>query len=343
VISLLKLLIAAAALVSSQSLCAQEAPQPSLAAARAALLAFVQKDAEGFASASMPWQFHFPADHAAHPQYRTDSWRLSGSLADRDGRRFGFQLTLLRVGIVSPAAKLSPSAWAARDAYWGQLSLDDVAGRRRYAFEDLARAAMQLSGSEPSPARVWLHEWSVTAPEANRIQVSAAREAIAIEVALLSEKPPVTRSAEAFHAYFLTRLSAAGTVRIGGQLFDVEGTAWLDRAWGEVPLPLGPVVWDRVLLHLDDGREIMAVHLRRRDGSGEATASGLVVGRGGEARIVEAKDLAIERSDPQWRLRVPAENLDLEVLPYISSSGPARVAGSVTGEAYVEVLTDGTR
>lgn len=340
-LALLKLLAAAAALAGSGALCAQETLQPSLAAARAALVALAQKDAAGFDSARVAWRFRFPADHAAHRQYRTEWWRFSGSLAGREGRRFGFQLSFLRVGITPPAMPLPPSAWAARDAYWAQLSVGDAAGGRHYEFEQLARAAMQLSGSEASPARVWLNEWSIVAHEAESFTLSAAREAVGIELELRAAKPAVTRSAEAFHAYLMTRLAAKGRLRIGERAFDVEGTAWLDRAWGEVPLPVGAVLWDRVLVQLDDGRELMAVRLRRRDGSGEPAASGLLVGRDGGARILEAKDIAIERIDRRWRLRMPAENLDLEVAPYASSSGAGRVGGTAQGEAYIEFAPDG--
>lgn len=345
--ALLATLVAATA--ASGSLLAQDRSQPAMIAARAALLALVQKDAEGFASARAPWRFRFPADHAAHPDHRTESWRFSGSLATREGRRFGFQLTFFRVGINPPATQLGPSAWAARDAYWGQLSVSDAAGKRQYEFERLARAAMGLSGAQSSPLRVWVQDWSMEVHDAATFTLRGAQDNVGIELSLAAVKPPVTRTAEetqsalanTFHAYLLTRLSAKGTIRIDERVLDVEGIAWLDRAWGEVPLPVGAVVWDRFLLQLDDGRDVMGVRLRRRDASGDPVVSGLLVERDGTARILEARDLAIDPVDRRWRLRMPGHRLELYVDPYMSSSGLARITGSIEGHGYVEVAGDG--
>jgi predicted secreted hydrolase len=36
----------------------------------------------------------------------------------------------------------------------------------------------------------------------------------------------------------------------------LTGTAWLDRLWGDVPLPGGPVLRDRLVLHLSDGTDL---------------------------------------------------------------------------------------
>ena len=38
----------------------------------------------------------FPADHGAHPAFRTEWWYLTGHLDGEDGRRFGFQVTFFR-------------------------------------------------------------------------------------------------------------------------------------------------------------------------------------------------------------------------------------------------------
>ena len=37
----------------------------------------------------------FPADHGAHPQFRTEWWYLTGWLQDRSGAPVGFQVTFL--------------------------------------------------------------------------------------------------------------------------------------------------------------------------------------------------------------------------------------------------------
>ncbi|HRO61669.1 MAG TPA: lipocalin-like domain-containing protein, partial [Burkholderiaceae bacterium] len=38
----------------------------------------------------------FPRDHAAHPEYRTEWWYITGWLRAGDGEPFGMQLTFFR-------------------------------------------------------------------------------------------------------------------------------------------------------------------------------------------------------------------------------------------------------
>ena len=40
---------------------------------------------DGFARATAPRRFVFPADHGSHPDYRTEWWYFTGNLADGDG------------------------------------------------------------------------------------------------------------------------------------------------------------------------------------------------------------------------------------------------------------------
>ena len=53
-------------------------------------------DDQGYARALAPREFHFPADHGPHPEFRTEWWYYTGNLATAEGRRFGFQLTFFR-------------------------------------------------------------------------------------------------------------------------------------------------------------------------------------------------------------------------------------------------------
>ena len=146
-------------LFAGSPLLAQREAQPVAMAMGEAMAALLEKDAPGFASTNAPWQFTFPSDHGAHPDHRTESWHFSGSLLSREGRRFGFQLAFFRIAVTPLAAPIGPSAWATREVYWAQFALGDAAANRSYEFERVERAAMGLSGSEPSPARVWVGDW----------------------------------------------------------------------------------------------------------------------------------------------------------------------------------------
>jgi predicted secreted hydrolase len=356
VLSRTTLTLAVAGLLgASAQLSAQHRPAPSAIAARAALMQFAQKDVPGFASVREPWQFRFPADHAAHPAHRTETWRFSGTAAAAGGERFGFQMVFLRVGVIPASAPVGPSSFAARDVYWAQLSITEATTQRKYVFERQERAdARAVSGASIQPARVWVEDWRMEVRDADSTTANfwlrASQDTIGLELHLHAAKAAVTQeSAEAqstvatgFHAYMLSRLIANGRIHIGNRVFNVQGLAWLDRAWGQVPLPVGAVVWDRFFVHLADGRELMAMRLRRRDGSAPPMVSAAVIEPDGKARLLDAREITIDSAADLWRLLVPNEGLELELVPYTSKSGPARVNGESGGEAhgFVELAPD---
>ena len=66
---------------------------------------------------------HFPADHGAHPDFRTEWWYITGWLDTEDGRQLGFQVTFFRM---RPAADESnPSAFAAKQILFAHAALSD--------------------------------------------------------------------------------------------------------------------------------------------------------------------------------------------------------------------------
>jgi predicted secreted hydrolase len=327
--------------------------RPALATEAAALAGLLRAEVPGFTAAGRGWRFRFPADHGPHAAHRSESWRFTGNLRAPDGARFGFELTLLRLGIVPPAAPIGPSTWAARDVYWARFLVDDAASARRHGFALLERAARGMSGAERSPARVWVGDWSIAMRPRSGFGLRAAQGDVALELELRAAKSPLTRATlggdgagtrAPFHAYAVTRLDARGRLRLGTRDFEVEGLAWLDHAWGEVPLPVGALVWDRVLLQLDDGRDLMLVRTRRRDGSGEPSTTGLVVGRDGTTRVLAAGEASLETGE-RMRVRLGAESLELEartpvrreVQAVYAWTGAVGVRGAASGEGYVEI------
>lgn len=54
--------------------------------------------------------------------------------------------------------------------------------------------------------------------------------------------------------YFsLTRLAASGTIELGGEVFSVEGTTWMDHEYGAFGTAQNPVKWFLQDMQLDDG------------------------------------------------------------------------------------------
>lgn len=331
---------------------------------------------EGYARAYAPRPFVFPDDYGPHPDFRTEWWYVTGNLADSQGRGFGYQLTLFRIAI-SPALPAADSAWRTHQIYMGHFAVTDVAAERHHGFERFSRAAVGLAGAQASPFRVWLEDWSLTgtAQDAFPLRVQAREQGVAIELTLETAKPPVLqgesglsqKSAEpgnASYYYSYTRLPTRGVVTVGEERFEVSGASWLDREWSTSAIGPEQSGWDWFALQLDDGRELMFYRLRRKDGGVDPHSSGLLVGMDGAARRLRAEEVEIDILETwtsphsgagypaRWRLRLPAEAMELTVTPRLADQemrvqvqyweGAVTVAGRsggerVSGQGYLEM------
>jgi predicted secreted hydrolase len=348
-------------------------------------------DTVGFARAVEPRPFVFPDDHGPHPEYRTEWWYLTGNLESEAGDPFGFQLTFFR-NALAPEPAGRGSVWDTNQLWMAHFALTDVARRRHVVGERFARGAAGMAGGEASPFRVWLGSWEIRgeggrndAPDSGSpgvhqdgafpMRLRAEEGDTRVELRLEPLKPPVAqgdrglsrKGPEPGHAsYYLswTRLRVTGTVESGGRTHPVRGTGWLDREWSTSALPGEHVGWDWFSIQLDDGREVMFFELRRRDGAPEPLNHGVLVEEDGEARLLAADDVDLQvlewwaspvdgaRYPSGWRLRIVAEELELEVTPRLRDQelnvsfryweGAVTVAGSsagvpVEGVGYVEL------
>ncbi len=128
---------------------AGRAPEPAVEASLAVASALTEGSTEGYARATEPRDFTFPADHGAHPDFRTEWWYVTGHVDADGGRRFGFQLTFFRNAMAppDPQGPERASAWATRQVYLAHFALTDPRGERFFAFERMARAAVGLAGA----------------------------------------------------------------------------------------------------------------------------------------------------------------------------------------------------
>jgi predicted secreted hydrolase len=320
---------------------------------------------EGFARADQPWQFNFPTDHSAHPDYRTEAWYFVGHLTTPQGRQFGFQLTFFRFAL-APQMKTSLSAWATNQIYRGHFAITDVAQKQFYAFERYSRAALGLSGAATAPVRVWVENWRAQMVTGNSqtptFHLQASDEEVAMKLQLQSRKPLVVPKADdlfpingqnAFYFYVAPRLATQGQIKIGSQRFQVTGSAWLDHTWGAVPVSQGQLALNRFLLQLNDGREIVGLQLHRRDGSGTPITTGILIDQDGSVQQLDRRAISLEEFDEwrsprddttypsRWRLHIPEQDIDLTITPSISDQemamairywgGSVDVAGTVDG------------
>ena len=289
---------------------------------------------EGFQRPSGSWRLNLPLDHGAHPGMRTETWVLGAHLRTAEGESVGIQLALARVALVPPDAPKRESAWATREVYRGHMVLVTEAQRRGAGEERFSRAALGLAGHDADEQRVWLDDWSLRygkGEHRDQIRVEARLDDTSVDIVLTPGKSSMSVDEEEgrapFRGFALSRLTAEGFLQRPSGKHSVSGLAWLDHMWGEIPLPIGPVVWDRVQLHLDDGSDVSMVRTRRRDGRGNATARGYRIDAQGEVERFEAAvtDMTPTRASQHqrdatryplyWRLR--ARDLDLEIEPLV--------------------------
>lgn len=332
-------------------------------------------DSTGYARATEVRPFRFPEDHGPHPDFRNEWWYVTGNLADGQGRRYGFQLTLFRIAL-SPEPVGRASAWATRQVYMGHFAVTDAAAGRFLAYDRFARAAIGLAGARAEPFAVWLEDWRLeAAPEGGfPWRLTAAADGVELELELETAKGPVLqgdrglsqKSAEpgnASYYYSLTRLRAAGSLQLEGAARSVSGTAWLDREWSTSALGEGQTGWDWFALQFDDGTELMYYRLRREEGGSDPHSEGTLVRQDGTSVHLGRDDVVLEPVDwwesprggrypVEWRLRVPVRELEVAVRPLLRDQeldvtvryweGAVTAHGTregrpVTGRGYLEM------
>lgn len=322
-----------------------------------------------------PRAFVFPEDHGPHPEYALEWWYYTGNLKTAEGRRFGYELTFFRRGIETGGVERS-SEWATEQIYFAHFALTDVENEEFYAFERYSRDALGLTGAVGSPFRVWIEDWSASGGDGGVLpmRLKASDENVAIDLVLNNEKDIVlhgkggyarkgSRPGEASYYYSMTRMPTTGVVSVEGRSHSVSGLSWLDREWSSAQLSEDHVGWDWFALQLSDGRDIMYYQLRPRYGIVDSFDLGTLVGADGSHSPLGAADVRIEVLDhwesplggtypSRWRFRIPSEDLDIKITPYISDQeldtlvryweGAVQVEGTangrpISGSGYVEL------
>ena len=299
--------------------------------------------APGYASANAPRQLEFPADHGAHPQFRSEWWYFTGNLATDAGRHFGFQVTFFRFAL-SPQPMARESAWAADQAWMAHFTLTDTESGRFFTAERFGRGALGIAGANALPFRVWLDNWQAVSLEPKDglfpLRLEAQDEPAAIELELTAVKPLVLQGRDgwdrkgpepgnASYYYSFMRLAAQGHLNIGDQRFEVEGAAWMDREWSSNALGADLAGWDWFSLQLSDGSELMYYRLRRRDGTAGPFSSGTIVLPKGEKIALAGDEVRLQvrrywqsprgnhRYPVAWSVQVPSRGLALEIEPRV--------------------------
>lgn len=260
--------------------------------------------AEGYARADRPRTFEFPADHGAHPAYRSEWWYLTAVLNGPDGADYGMQFTLFRQALRPEPTGAGP--WHTAQAYLAHLAVTDVAGGEHLHAQRFARGHPALAGVEAAPFAAWLEDWRLgeTASSPWTLDLAAQDTELGVNLTMrqtqafvlqgdagLSHKGP----GQASYYYSLPRLEMSGTVSIRGREVPVTGLGWLDREWSTSVLGDNLSGWNWFALQLDDGSSVMAFSLTRKDGTRDPFDHGLFIGPEGRwQQTLNADDYRLE-------------------------------------------------
>ncbi len=327
------------------------------------MLCTLELYANDWRQAIKPWKWSFPRDHGSHPDFRTEWWYFTGNIKDSLERRFGYQLTFFRQGVLQRGAD-PQNPWSVRDIYLAHFTLTDVSRGLFWFSERLSRKGPGLSGASENGMDVWVLNWRAEM-KANSIRLDARNEEMTISLYLfprkpivfhgqngLSQKGPMKGQASYYYSY--TDLETKGLIKIPGIQgpLQVSGVSWFDHEFGSNQLTRDQVGWDWFALHLSDGQDLMIYFLRRKDGTVEPSSSGTLVKRSGEGIHLKLSDIDLKvldywkspksggRYPSRWRIKVPPFRIEMEIASLFHSqelltenpSGIIYWEGAVGGE-----------
>ncbi len=316
--------------------------------------------AGGFAVPQPNYQFDFPADHGAHPDYRIEWWYLTANLRGPDGTSYGLQWTLFRSALRPGEA----SGWSSPQIWMGHAAV--TTPDQHFVTERLAQGGIGQAGVTSEPYEAWIDDWRMAgAADLSALTLSASGPTFAYEMKLTADGPLVfhgergysIKSAEGQASYYYSQpfYRISGNLDLPEGVVTVTGDAWLDREWSSQPLAESQTGWDWFSLGFDDGARLMGFRVRQADGTAFSSATWIEPdgratsypdGAFNAAPLVQTT-LPAATVPTSWRVRLPERGVDVTVealnadawmttaVPYWE--GPVTVTGSHNGRGYLEM------
>jgi predicted secreted hydrolase len=220
--------------------------------------------------------FSFPADHGAHPDFRTEWWYVTGSVRTAKGDDLGFQITFFRTRPrVDPA---NPSKFAAKQIMFAHVALSDPALKKLRHDQRASRSGFGIAGAKTGDANVSIRDWRLERLSDGRWSAQIAARDFTLSLIFTPTQPPLLQGVSGYsrkgpdagsasYYYSLPHLATSGTIVRKGKKETVTGRAWLDREWSSRYLGGEAVGWDWTGINFDDGAALMAFRIRGRSGN----------------------------------------------------------------------------
>nr|WP_315848569.1 carotenoid 1,2-hydratase [uncultured Rhodoferax sp.] len=279
----------------------------------------------------------FPRDAGSHNDFATEWWYLTGyAHVAGQAAALGFQVTFFRSRVASTQAM--PSRLAAKQLLFAHAAVTDVAGKKLWHDQRIARWSGEPAGSNPADTAsasqqdtgVLLRDWSLQRQGADlQAQIPAGDFALnltfkATQPVLLQGKDGLSRKGpdekQASYYYSQPQLQVSGSIALQGQTRTLEAgsTAWLDHEWSQEVLHPQAQGWDWIGINLFDGSALTAFQLRDRQGgvlwdggSFRSAAGGRYVFSRGEVlfKPIRSWRSPVSRASypVEWVVRTPAD------------------------------------
>lgn len=298
--------------------------------------------------AQSDYVWSFPRDHWAHRGYHMEWWYFTGhlGLVDNPRRRFGYQFTIFRIGLLLKQRGLA-SEWTPTDLLMGHAAVTNVS-KREHRFVDLIYPETPILAEFHDPPDEiiawslaphgtngrWLLRWNGVGFD---FEMKDDEHAMAFHLSTRPSKPLVLQGSNGYlrkgrgrtaatQYYSFTRLVTKGTLTLDRRTWKVRGTSWMDKEFGSSQLMRAQVGWDWFSIQLDDGRDLMLYLVRRKDGTADYR-NGTLVTRDGKPHYLEASKWSVYVTDTwtspatktmypmRWFVELPVEGLCLDLVP----------------------------
>ena len=296
----------------------------------------------GFAEADGSRGLLFPQDFGAHEDFRTEWWYYTGNLQTADGRHFGFELTIFRVGLLPPTTALpTGSKWYGHSVYFAHFAVSDIGDDKFYTFERYARPGPGLAGAQAQPFRAWLEDWNITEQAPGKYRLEAEQDGLRLDLSLTDETGVIRHGQNGYSrkgkspsnaSYYFSqpRLGAEGSVQVNANQYQVSGLAWMDHEFSTSALDPDQTGWDWFSLQFDQGPALMLYQLRQKDGRISAASSGTYIDARGKSRSIDHNGFEITVQDhwrsphtqadypAAWRIRLDQPDCQLQARPWMA-------------------------
>ena len=309
---------------------------------------------KGFKKATEIIEFEFPKDHASHEDFKSEWWYYTGNLESKDGKRFGYQVTIFRNALLNQKdfkAQSKFSKWQSNQVYMGHFALTDIDNNKFYSTERFSRDSLNLAGTNLKPKyKTWLNNWTIKSDLTAQkdifpVLLDFDAKDYAIKLKLMPSKPITLQGdgglsqksygeGNASYYYSITKLETIGEVSIRNKnsepkTYEVSGNSWLDREWSSSSLSKDQIGWDWFALQLDNNVEIMYYQLRQDDGTASPYSRGTIVDAQGEKFDFNLNDVKLKVLDTfkspyngsvypiAWQFKIPKIKVDIKIRPYV--------------------------